>query len=129
MSECSWAGGSGRVPSFPLLSCESPVPVKENPDRKKQKQKNYESKKTNYLLRMRCNRDFSEFSRIWRTSFLRADVLLRHGICRCEAIVVYKSTQTLHFKPDFPDFLLMCSGNVHLLSVYLDNFWFGKINK
>ena len=40
MSECARAGGSGRVelkmaPSLPLLSCESSVSVKENPDREK----------------------------------------------------------------------------------------------
>ena len=40
MSECSWAGGSGRdvqkmAPSLPLLSCESSVPVKENSNKKK----------------------------------------------------------------------------------------------
>ena len=41
MSECLWAGGSGRVewkmvPSLiHLLSCESSVSMKENPDRKK----------------------------------------------------------------------------------------------
>ena len=28
------------VPSLPLLSCESPVSVKENPDRKKKEKKN-----------------------------------------------------------------------------------------
>ena len=38
ISECSWAGGSGRVeqkmvPSLPLLSFASSVSVKENPDR------------------------------------------------------------------------------------------------
>ena len=40
MSECLWAGDSGRVektmvPSIRLLSYESSVSVKENPDRKK----------------------------------------------------------------------------------------------
>ena len=40
MSECLWAGGSGRVgqkmvPSILLLSCELSVSVKENPDKKK----------------------------------------------------------------------------------------------
>ena len=42
MFKYSWAGGGDRVgkkivPSVPLLSCESPVSVKENPDRKKTK--------------------------------------------------------------------------------------------
>ena len=40
MSECSWAGGSGRVeqkmvPSLPLLPSVLSVSVKENPNRKK----------------------------------------------------------------------------------------------
>ena len=52
MSECSRAGGSGRVeqkmdPSLPLLSCESSVLVKENPDRKKE----YRNKKLNIPIK------------------------------------------------------------------------------
>ena len=40
MPECAWAVGSGRVewkmaPSLSLVSCQLPVSVKENPDRKK----------------------------------------------------------------------------------------------
>ena len=46
MSECLWAGGSGRVelkmvPSLPLLSCELSMSVKEITDRKKKKKREF----------------------------------------------------------------------------------------
>ena len=86
------------APSLPLLSCESSVSVKENPDRLKTKSESYFPSSGNVVLNESSNPYGGDvFSVLWKPFSLIYDIFSTSGICFLKLVETHFFGERLYF--------------------------------